>query len=119
MRAISREAFIDRVRSEASLAELDLREADPFLLDLSGRDLRNADLSRRRLPYATGGNVWAGVSDPARKSIRRVRLRGSDLSGARLDRILGARRRLHGGDAAATPASSKRICRKPSSRWLT
>ena len=85
------DSFVRRVRSGGSLAGMDLREVDPFTMDLGGLDLRNADLSRSRKPYESGGKFWPyGFTDPVRKAWRHVRLRGADLSGARLDRILGA-----------------------------
>ena len=83
-------AFVERVRRQESLAGADLRQADPFTVDLSGFDLRETDVSRTRRPYVTGGPFWpGGFRDPVRKAWRHVRVRGADLSGARLDRILG------------------------------
>ena len=87
---LDRDTFVRRVRSGASLAGMDLRDVDPFTMNLGGLDLRNADLSRDQQPYETGGAFWpSGFRDSVRKAWRHVRLRGADLSGARLDRILG------------------------------
>ncbi|MDH3249981.1 MAG: pentapeptide repeat-containing protein [Acidimicrobiia bacterium] len=89
---IDPETFVKRVRAGESLAGLDLTEADPFILDLGGLDLRDADLSRAELPEATGSREWAvRLTDTTRRARRRVRVRGADLRGARLDRILGSR----------------------------
>ena len=85
------DSFVRRVRAGDSLAGMDLREVDPFTMNLGGLDLHDADLSRSRKPYESGGRFWPfGFTDPVRKAWRHVRLRGADLSGARLDRILGA-----------------------------
>ena len=84
------DTFVRRVRVGESLAGLDLTEADPFIMDLGGLDLRGADLSNAHLPEATGGMYWPyGFAEPHRRARRRVRVRGADLSGAKLDRILG------------------------------
>jgi uncharacterized protein YjbI with pentapeptide repeats len=88
---IDPETFVQRVRAGESLAGLDLTEADPFMY-LSGLDLRDADLSRPQLPEAAGGREWAvRFTDTTRRAMRHVRVRGADLSGARLDRVLGSR----------------------------
>ena len=71
---------------------MDLTEADPFIMDLSGFDLREADLSRPQLPEAAGGSRWAvQFTDTTRRARRHVRVQGADLSGARLDCVLGSR----------------------------
>jgi uncharacterized protein YjbI with pentapeptide repeats len=58
-------------------------------MDLSGFDLRDAGLSRAQLPEAAGGSRWTvQFTGTTRRARRRVRVRGADLSGARLDRIL-------------------------------
>ena len=89
-RLVDVELFIERVRRRDSLAGADLRDADPFIVDLTVMDLREADLSRVTLPYETGEKRWSsGLTDPVRMARRHVRLRGADLTGARLDRILG------------------------------
>ncbi len=85
------DTLVRRFRAGESLAGLDLTEADPFILDLSGLDRRDADLSGSHLPHDAGGGRWAGLSDPMRRARRHVRVRNADLSGARLDRILGLR----------------------------
>jgi uncharacterized protein YjbI with pentapeptide repeats len=85
------DTFVHRVRAKDSLSGLDLRDVDPFTMDLGGLDLRDADLSRSRTPLATGGKFWPfGFAEPYRKARRQVRVRGADLTGAKLDRILGA-----------------------------
>ena len=89
---IDPKTFVKRIRARESLAGLDLTEADPFIMDLSGFDLRDADLSRAQLSEAAGGSRWAvRLTDTTRRARRHVRVRGADLSGARLDRILGSR----------------------------
>lgn len=86
------DTFVRRVRARESLAGLDLSGVDPFIMDLSGLDLRYTDLSRAQLPEAAGGRMWAvGFTDTTRRARRHVRVRGADLTGARLDRILGSR----------------------------
>ena len=82
-------AFIEKVRRRESLAGHDLTGVDPFAMDLGGIDLKGADLSREHVPVAAGGTYWPSSSDSARRMRRRVRLRGADLGGANLDRILG------------------------------
>jgi len=83
---IDPKTFVKRVRARESLAGLDLTEADPFIMDLSGLDLRDAGLSGAHLPEAAGGRCSSPT--PPRRTRRHVRVRGADLSGARLDRIL-------------------------------
>ncbi len=95
--AIDLDTFVNRVRAGESLAGQDLRRVDPFAMDLGKLDLHDADLSRSERPLETGGEFWpSGFSEPFRKARRHVRVGGSDLSGARLDRILG-----EGGDFRA------------------
>ena len=94
---LDRGTFVRRVRSGETLAGMDLRqdwttEADPFIMDIGGFDLRDADLSRRHVQEAAGGRRWAvQFTDTTRRARRHVRVCGADLSRARLDRILGSR----------------------------
>lgn len=91
MKTLQLDEFIASVKSNESLAGADLRAVDPFSMDLGGLDLRGADLSRHERPLATGGRFWPfGFAEPYRKARRRVRVRGANLAGARLVRILGS-----------------------------
>ena len=75
-----------------SLVGRDLSAADPFVFDLSGCDLSNADLSSRHAPSAVSGRAWPrSWHDHQQVVLRRVRLADARLDGADLSRVVAIR----------------------------
>lgn len=91
-----------------SLAGRDLTDSDPFVFDLSGRDLSEADLSSRHVPSAVSGRAWPrSWHDHQQVALRRVRMAEARLDGANLSRIVAIRgdmRRAHLRDARLVQA---------------
>ncbi len=80
-----------------SLSGRDLTASDPFVFDLTGCDLSDADLSSRQVPSAVSGQAWPrSWHDHQQVVFRRVRLAEARLDGADLRRIVAIRGNLRG-----------------------